>query len=348
MKAYMTTLNEIQEWMIKLSSKMPVFFPKRAGEVSFKFEQIENKADIQFGAYEPTIIPPVKKLMPAEEDLMTYKKGDDGSVDIQAVLDREARVLAGVRPCDLKAIFMMDKVFRDGVADPYYLTRREQTLIIGYACSNPCDETCFCSSVESLNHTEGADLMIYQIGAEYLVEELTEKGHNMIGDAPFFEIQDAAAKKIGFQVKRPEPFGRMFDAPVETLPETVFSHWKSEVWDKHVERCFSCGTCNLVCPTCYCFDVKDDVNLDVASGNRKRTWDACMLPGFASVAGGHNFRPDPAGRQRHRVKKKFEYLPMRFGHGSSCTGCGRCGRQCTAGIDIFDMVQDLIAQGVSV
>jgi ferredoxin len=117
------------------------------------------------------------------------------------------------------------------------------------------------------------------------------------------------------------------------------------VWDKHVTRCFSCGTCNLVCPTCYCFDVIDDLDLDVASGSRTRTWDGCMLPHFASVAGGHNFRPEPAGRQRHRVKRKFEYLPGKHGQGAVCVGCGRCGRQCTANIDIYDIVVDLISEG---
>ncbi|MBF0562847.1 MAG: sulfite reductase, partial [Alphaproteobacteria bacterium] len=49
------------------------------------------------------------------------------------------------------------------------------------------------------------------------------------------------------------------------------------------------------------------------------------------------------------VKRKFEYLIKRFGGDSFCVGCGRCGRQCTAGIDIFDIVNDLVhnAEAVS-
>jgi len=347
MKAFMATLNELQDWVLKLSNDSDVFFPRKTGVAQFSFEPIEKKDDIQFQSYNPTTVPPVKMLMPAEEELLTFKKSDQG-YDVEEKLDNSKRILASVRPCDLKGIFLMDKVFETGVKDPYYLTRRKNTSIIGYACERPCDSRAFCSAVDSLNHTEGADVMVYAIDGQYLVEALTDNGVEMLSHLAAVEVQDAAAKKVGFQVKRPEPFGRQWDVPIETLPETVKTHWKSTVWDEHVERCFSCGTCNLVCPTCYCFDVKDDLNLDVATGQRTRTWDACMLPEFAEVAGGHNFRPDPAGRQRHRVKKKFEYLPMRFGHGSSCVGCGRCGRQCTSNIDIFDIVKDLVAEGVGV
>ena len=160
-----------------------------------------------------------------------------------------------------------------------------------------------------------------------------------------FRALGTSARKVGAVAARPEPFGRPLNAAVSDIPKIVNSKWQSPLWEKHVARCFSCGTCNLVCPTCYCFDVADDLALDVASGNRTRTWDSCMLPHFASVAGGHNFRPAPAGRQRHRVKRKFEYLPKKHGHGAVCVGCGRCGRQCTTKIDIYDIVSDLINEG---
>ena len=69
-----------------------------------------------------------------------------------------------------------------------------------------------------------------------------------------------------------------------------------------------------------------------------------MLPEFAVVADGHDFRRDVSARQRHRVKRKFEYLPGQLGD-TFCTGCGRCGTQCTVGIDIFAIASDLLTQG---
>ena len=56
-----------------------------------------------------------------------------------------------------------------------------------------------------------------------------------------------------------------------------------------------------------------------------------MMEGFASAAGGHNFRETPANRLRHRILRKGRYLPEHF-HLPGCVGCGRCAEACVAGI----------------
>ena len=118
------------------------------------------------------------------------------------------------------------------------------------------------------------------------------------------------------------------------------------MWLKNAEACFTCGTCVVVCPTCYCFDTEDEASLsEPGSGTRYRSWDGCLLQDFAVVAGGHDFRKSLAGKHRHRVKRKFEYHNGRFPEdGAFCVGCGRCGAQCTAGIDIFHMANDVVAE----
>ena len=240
----------------------------------------------------------------------------------------------------------MDLFFHEGVIDPYYLARRDHTQLIGYACTQPCDDRAFCAAVDSLDHREGSDVFLTPVrGDLILVEALTDGGRQLLEGVDFQSCQDGPARKIGAVAARPEAFGRPLKARLADLPKIINKQWESPVWDRHVERCFSCGSCNLVCPTCYCFDVLDDLNLDAKSGTRSRTWDGCMLNHFSVVAGDHNFRPHPASRQRHRVKRKFEYLPKRYGHGSACVGCARCGRQCTSGIDIYDIVNDLAEEG---
>jgi formate hydrogenlyase subunit 6/NADH:ubiquinone oxidoreductase subunit I len=283
----------------------------------------------------------VKYLVPAKDELLQFRKGADGKSEVSASLDTSFRILAGVRPCDLKGISLMDLFFRDGAPDAYYLARRENTAIIGYGCSAPCDARAFCGAVESRNCSEGADIFIAsQASGELLVDVKTECGQKLVSSAGWKPCSGSPSPK-----KSSEPFGRAFDASVPEITSIVDRSFNSQVWEKHVARCFSCGTCNLVCPTCYCFDVADDLNLDVTTGNRTRTWDGCMLPSFAVVVGGHNFRPEPAARQRHRVNRKFDYLTKRYGRGSVCVGCGRCGRQCTSRIDIYDIVSDLIKEG---
>jgi sulfite reductase subunit B len=52
-----------------------------------------------------------------------------------------------------------------------------------------------------------------------------------------------------------------------------------------------------------------------------------MLPDFARVAGGENFRETKADRFRHRIFRKGKYILERYGH-VGCVGCGRCVTAC--------------------
>jgi hypothetical protein len=53
----------------------------------------------------------------------------------------------GVRPCELAAIQVQDRVFlREEFKDPYYRKQRQNALIISVNCLHPCG-TCFCASM---------------------------------------------------------------------------------------------------------------------------------------------------------------------------------------------------------
>lgn len=353
MRAFLAPKAGVLDWIRALGKYHTVLFPQRTGSASFQYEPVGDRSDLAFENFDSPVprkefrastnpVPPGKAFFPAREELFRFRRLEDGRFELIPTLDPSPRILAGVRPCDLKAIHLMDRVFNEGTGDPGYLTRRANTAIIAHDCLQPCDEHCFCDAAGSLHAREGADVFLTPLDGAMLVECLSARGEELAQGAGFEPCAEPAAKRKWAESKRARPFGRQLKAPVDALPELLARVWDSDVWRKHTERCFSCGTCNLVCPTCYCFDVRDDLNLDEpSSGVRMRTWDGCMLPDFAEVAGGHNFRADPAARQRHRVKRKFEYLPNRFGEGSFCVGCGRCGHQCTATIDIFDIVNDL-------
>ncbi|MEO5327073.1 MAG: 4Fe-4S dicluster domain-containing protein [Magnetococcus sp. THC-1_WYH] len=331
------------QWIRSLAQRVPLFFPQRSGRSGWRFKEVHERSELSFENYRPTLIPPGKKLFPAQETLFRFHPDEAGEPIIEPVVDPTSRILAGVRPCDLKAIDLMDRVHRHPPEDPHYRARRDPTTLIAIDCPHPCDERCFCDATGSLHWRGNADLFLTPIDDSFLVEVQSEAGASLI-DGQFFQLcHDATPHKIRAEAARPKPFGRQFPQPLEHLAATIAAQWSSPIWERHVQRCFSCGSCNLVCPTCYCFDTHDEPGLtNPHHGQRVRTWDACMLPRFAEVAGGHNFRPLPAGRQRHRVERKFEYLPQRFGEPSFCVGCGRCGRQCTANIDIFSIVLDLV------
>jgi len=103
-------------------------------------------------------------------------------------------------------------------------------------------------------------------------------------------------------------------------------------WDDIAFACINCGTCTYVCPTCWCFDIQDEVSKN--SGLRMRNWDSCMYPLFTIHGTGYNPRNTKVQRVRQRFMHKLKYYVDRYNDGIQCVGCGRCIRLCPVNIDI--------------
>ncbi|TFH36006.1 MAG: hypothetical protein E4G99_05955 [Anaerolineales bacterium] len=77
------------------------------------------------------------------------------------------------------------------------------------------------------------------------------------------------------------------------MPELMDLEVESEVWNKWGDMCMSCGSCAMVCPTCYCCCIEENADLSLTQATKQRFLCTCNLVDFASVAGDHNFRPEP-------------------------------------------------------
>lgn len=306
----------------------------------FVFDEIKSPDQLALD-YPTTVLPPKHWLLPSDERLFRFKLGPQP--EITPAEAGEPVVFFGLHPCDIAGIKCLDEVMEEGNPDPLYLARRAQATIIGTEIS-PL-EYCYASFVGNAMPTDGYDLFLTDIGDDIVVDVATEKGKAVIEKA---QTRDATAEDIAavdaVRAKIAEGSeGCMGDADVRAMPLVMTKAADSEVWEEAAAACFRCGTCNLVCPTCYCFNVEDVMDPSLETGARVRSWDACMLDRFAAVAGGENFREEPKDRLIHRVNRKFHYQYTKFGH-PHCTGCGRCVRSCVASINQFDAIKDLLAE----
>ena len=301
----------------------------KARQGKYVYDRISGFYELSLD-YDVTVSPPTRYIFPERETLLKFKTGN--SHQIEPVIKYTPRVIIGVHPYDIKAIELLDEVFMTHNPDPNYIARRENTVIIGVDCLHPSPRS-FAPSMGT-NWTEtGFDLLLTDIGNSYIVKIGTERGAEIL--AKHTKYRAPTGDEIVRQKKvRAEALNRYklaLDTPKDRLPKILEDSYDDPYWETRSASCLSCGSCVMVCPTCYCFDVRDDIALNLKDGERFRRWDGCMLVDFAKVASGENFRRDKASRFRHRMFRKGKYILERYGK-VGCVGCGRCSSACLAGI----------------
>jgi ferredoxin len=242
---------------------------------------------------------------------------------------------------------VLDEAFSQGYPDAYYLERRKNTLLVGIECLEPCDEHSFCKSMETLTVSEGHDLHLTDLGGSYAVNVGTEAGAALLEKhSSAFQATEQDMKRLNKVLGAKWPrFQLKLAFEVGALSTLMAQSYDNALWEKLADICLACGQCTLVCPTCFCFNVYDEVELDLQDGERWRRWDSCQLDEFARVAGDENFREHQAARLRHRFMRKGRYLLERYGE-LGCTGCGRCARSCLVHISPVDVFNELHGCGV--
>lgn len=293
--------------------------------------QIAEQADVSFD-YKNFKMSPKDVFLPQSEVLCQFCRGE---IVPDAADEDGKRVLLGIRPCDAKAIWLMDKVFLQEPADSYYKRKRDKTVVISAVCSSP-EDTCFCTSVGgSPASTEGSDILLTDLGEIYLLEPVTSKGEQFLNQ---FSSLTREAKKKEMSEKEQivaEATSRMPKMDLEGIAERFAEAFESDLWNTASQKCLGCGICTYFCPTCHCFDVTDETLRE--NGRRLRTWDSCMYSLFTLHASGHNPRPSQNERTRQRFMHKFSYSVDNFGE-LFCVGCGRCIKHCPVNIDLRELI----------
>ncbi len=325
-----TGRTDIAAWLDALAAHYTLIAPQFV-ESELLYRPVASSDEIVFD-FERTVLSPKTFFLPDTQVILEMERRDKNVALAEPAFGQE-QVLFAVRPCDAQALRTLDALLLDRPPpDSYYAQRRQNTILVGLACPHLWED-CFCTSLGSgPDDASAMDLMLYQDEDEYLVQVVTDRGAALLEGLSTEKTDrvapasDLSGEKV--PVLPPEAWGALFD---------------DVYWQQLANRCLSCHACTYVCPTCRCFDVRDEA---IATGpgyahiQRLRAWDSCMAAAYRRIAGGHNPRPTKAQRLRNRYYCKFCYSPQDFDT-VACVGCGRCIAVCPVGIDIAEMLSEL-------
>ncbi len=292
--------NKLNDFIKGLMKKYEVIAPVKQ-EVT-KFEIIKSPKDIYLK--EITQIPVKKFFIPEKEILFEFK----GNKIIENKGENKKRVIFGLRKCDLNSLLIFDKI----MTDPLYIDKRKNTILIGLYCENP-DEYCFCNSMELEDYY---DLFFYPDKNDYYISIGSKKGESLVKELPI------AKKQVKKEIKNIKKLEN----------KNIEKEYQNEIWQTNVDKCLSCSACTVYCPTCNCFDIKDEIDINLQNGKRIRQETSCQLQSFTKVAGGKIFRESRSSRFKHFVFHKIVYYKQKYNR-YMCVGCGRCLRVCPTKID---------------
>ncbi|MBW1650278.1 MAG: 4Fe-4S dicluster domain-containing protein [Deltaproteobacteria bacterium] len=244
------------------------------------------------------------------------------------------QAILGIRPCDSASFGIVEKNFdTEEYKDPFWINSYKATTFIGLACDNP-DSTCFCTTANSGPFDEkGLDILLITSGDSFIGKILTEKGEEAAKIAGW--TTEAPANSVSAIEKQKKEAESKISSSISTdkiKNKDTLELYNASFWEEEAFACINCGTCAYVCPTCWCFDIQDEIS--DKKGIRMRNWDSCMFPLFTLHGSGHNPRDLKYQRVRQRFMHKLKYYQDKYKSGIQCVGCGRCIRLCPVNIDI--------------
>lgn len=325
----------------EVASSMDLFTPvKMAGVSNWGLWDETKTADLDTLK---TVKSPKDVFFPQCQTLYMVHHNDEGfNVDPMKMTEKPFCVF-GIRPCDMKALTVMDQVFlNQEPVDTFYKARREHAVLVSLACHKPA-QTCFCKVFGTDAASPDADVAMWDIDGTFYMEGQTDKGKAWL-EAFSDVLEDAGDVKA--EIEKEQASIRQI---VEKLPYTHLSlegwgagkvdeKFNDPHWKELSDACLACGTCTFVCPTCQCYDIKD---FKTGHGvQRFRCWDSCMYSDFTLMAAANN-RQTQMQRYRQRFMHKLVYFPTNNSGMYMCVGCGRCVDKCPQSLNIVKVIKTM-------
>ncbi len=322
-----------------LTDGYKVFVPVKDGDFHV-FRLLEKGTRPDFG-YQNTRLSPKGLVYPQSERMFEYsldEKDPESNILKEDPKDYSPQAVVGIRPCDAHAFQIVKRNFDNPeYRDPWWVQHFESTTLVGLGCNEPC-ATCFCTAMGGGPFEEkGLDVLLYDLGETYLARGLTDKGEDFLNKAEGGKPADKEALKSAADLSSKAAEGMPEPRNVDPIREKAINDlFDAPFWEDVAFACLNCGTCTFLCPTCWCFDIQDEVQ--GKRGDRIRNWDSCMFPLFTLHGSGHNPRDKKFQRVRQRFMHKLKYYVDKYDDGFQCSGCGRCVAFCPVNIDIREVL----------
>jgi sulfhydrogenase subunit beta (sulfur reductase) len=292
-------------------------------------------------SYHDTVMSAKSILFPQTEKLLCAtldESKEDHHILKRAQANMNPRAVVGIRPYDAKAIELVKLNFdTDDYRDPYWCDAYEATTFVGLGINKPGPFDFSTSTGTGPFSEAGLDVLLADLDDTFLAKILTEKGEAFLACCGFDNTAEEKESSALFDVLRKEA-EKNIASTIDTTglkEKTILELHEAPFWDDIAFSCINCGTCTYVCPTCWCFDIQDEVKQKDTV--RFRNWDTCMSPLFTRHATGHNPRGEKVQRVRQRFMHKLKYFLDKYDQGIMCVGCGRCVKSCPVNIDIREV-----------
>ncbi|MBI6545841.1 MAG: 4Fe-4S dicluster domain-containing protein [Cyanobacteria bacterium NC_groundwater_1444_Ag_S-0.65um_54_12] len=279
-----------------------------------------------------------KKFLPgAVTTLWQAKRQPDGGFVIAEPPTAAGNyAFIGVRPCELAAISIQDRVLQGGeYCSTAYLARRQKNFLLAVNCTRP-GGTCFCHSWGTgPKASANFDLVLTELlsppGQRFLLEIGSATGAEIAVQIP---QQIASPHELAESAQLLERASHQMGRTLATagVKELLARNIEHPHWESVAERCLGCANCTMVCPTCFCTTLSDTTNLTGDQAERVASWDSCFTLAYSYLHGG-SVRSSRQARYRQWLTHKLSNWFAQFGE-AGCVGCGRCITWCPVGIDL--------------
>jgi sulfhydrogenase subunit beta (sulfur reductase) len=313
-----------EQLLAALRARGPIF----ASDQNGRWVTVQDMPDV--GPVRPKR--PLKDLFtPPRREIARWKAGSGPADIVPAEPDETPGSAFGVRPCDARALQLLDRVFlKEPSVDPHYKARRDNLLLVGVACEPA--ESCACGVFGfGPDDKDALDILLTPQDDGFLAQAGSPRGQAFLASV-------AGASPAKPPAPRPGPKPAWWTGLPD--PKALYANFEHPMWGEMQTTCMNCGVCTQYCPTCQCFTIDDESFKGEIQ--RVRIVDNCQRSDFTRMAGGHDPRAVAVKRLRQRVLHKFAYIPTQNPGMVGCTGCGRCVDLCPLDRNLFADVYEIM------